>query len=89
MSLQRNAHARDNFIGRNILFAVIDKKRLECDGAVTAWALKIDRSFKRNQGRREIANGRAVGDIAANCRLRPDLAGTEAVQQRTQIRCEL
>ena len=56
MSFQWHVHARDNFIGRNILFAVIDKKRLECDGANTPWARKIDRSGKRNQGRSEIAN---------------------------------
>ena len=88
MFFQRHAHARDNFIGRNILFAVIDKKGLECDGTGTPWARKIDRSVKRNQGRSEIANGRAVGDIAADRRLRPDLSGTKAMQQRTQIRCE-
>ena len=48
MSFQRHVHARDNFIGRNILFAVIDKKRLECDGANTPWARKIEAEFARS-----------------------------------------
>ena len=84
----RYQQAAHKFARPAILLAVIKKEIFQRQCAHLIAAAQFERGVERNQHRREIADRRAVGDIAADGAGRAHLHGAEAAQHFGDVRID-
>jgi hypothetical protein len=82
----RNPDALDELAGRSILLAVAQEEVLEREGAALGSAPERQLGAERDQGRRHVADRRAVGDVAADRAGIADLDPADAADQLAEIR---
>ena len=82
----RHADAFNELLPCAVLFAVFDKEGLQRQGALCRTLAQCDGGAERDQDRRGIADGRAVGDIAADRAHVAHLLTCDAVPVGVQMR---
>ena len=86
MRHSRGASTRQHELARRaILLAVGDEEVFQRQRARRLALAQHDPAAERDQGRREIADWRTVGDIAADCSARPHLHRAEAAHEFAEI----
>src|SRR6185369_5429197 len=85
----RDVHLPDQFARLAVLLAVIDKEILELQPARCRAIAELDLGTERDQGRRRVADRRAIGDIAADRARGPHLFRTNAAQELAKIGIEI
>src|SRR6185369_10836606 len=81
----RQADELDELARAAILLAVTEEEILQCELAPLAPMAEHQPGAQRDQRRRAVADGRAIGDIAAHGAAIADLGGAETPQQLAEI----
>ena len=80
-----DGHAADELAGRAVLATVGEEEVLQRQRPDAVAPAQLELAPERDEGRREVADRRAVGDVAADGARGPDLPAAEPAQELAEV----